>query len=129
MNSLIEELKNKGRVDSNTVDMISSLSFEELIGIKIETVAALACGKVYGFRLAQILPKVTKDAVMNYIVRQNITNRAGGMLSGYNENYISKYKSLIRKLEKNPYESLYDLNWDLNPSVVKDDHPVGPDEA
>lgn len=129
MNSLIEELKKKGRVDSNTVDMISSLSFEELIGIKIETVAALACGKVYGFRLAQILPKVTKDAVMNYILRQNITNRAGGMLSGYNENYISKYKAFVRRLEEDPHPSVYDLNWNIDPTVTKDGLPKEADET
>jgi len=62
--TFISKLKNEGRINENFLNIISDLTFEELIAIKIEMASRLFRGKLYGIPIWITMPRIVKEAML-----------------------------------------------------------------
>jgi len=62
--SFISNLKKEDRINENFLNIVSDLTLEELIGIKIEMASRLFRGKLYGIPLWISMPRVTKESML-----------------------------------------------------------------
>lgn len=62
--SFILSLKEEGRVNEGFLNMVSDLTIEELIAVKLEQSSKMMRGKLYNFPLWYSMPNITKDACM-----------------------------------------------------------------
>ena len=68
--NLSEQLLQSKRIDENFIHVLDGLSFEEIIGLKLETTAKLVKGKMYGFKIYHTLPVIVKEALIRYTSRK-----------------------------------------------------------
>ena len=66
--SFISKLKHEGRIDENFLNIVSDLSLEELIGIKIEIASRLFGGKLYGLPIWRSMPRIVKEAMLHVAI-------------------------------------------------------------
>lgn len=66
--SFISNLKKEDRINENFLNIVSDLTLEELIGIKIEMASRLFRGKLYGIPLWISMPRVTKESMLRVAV-------------------------------------------------------------
>ena len=74
--------------------MLSALTLEELIGLKLECASRLTNGKLYGFNLWSNSVNIIKEALYNAVISITSTNKAATRVLGINE---QTFKSLKRK--------------------------------
>jgi hypothetical protein len=74
--------------------MLSVLTLEELIGLKLECSSRLSGGKLYGFNLWSNIVDITKEALYNAIISVSSTNREATRILGINEH---TFKGLKKK--------------------------------
>ena len=76
--------------------MISSLTFEELIGLRLELAAKSVNHKLFGFKIWLSLPNIIKDAVLKYTYSAARTNGEAASFLGISKNdynrYLKKFK-------------------------------------
>lgn len=93
--SIIKQLREEGRSSEEFEILVSRLTFEELIWLKLELSAKLfAKNKFYGFPLWHTLPNICKDALINFAVFATSSKRDAARFLGVNEESIYK---LVRK--------------------------------
>ena len=65
-------ISNKLRIENKTNDefeiMLSGLTLEEIIGLRLELAARAVDHKLYGFKIWQSIPNIAKEAVLMYTV-------------------------------------------------------------
>jgi len=66
--SFISKLKSEGRVNENFLNIVSDLTLEELIGIKIEMASRLFRGKLYGIPIWITMPRIVKEAMLHVAI-------------------------------------------------------------
>jgi hypothetical protein len=66
--SFISKLKNEGRINENFLNIISDLTLEELIAIKIEMASRLFRGKLYGIPIWISMPRIVKEAMLHVAI-------------------------------------------------------------
>lgn len=66
--TFISKLKNEGRINENFLNIVSDLTLEELIGIKIELASRLFRGKLYGIPIWITMPRVVKEAMLHVAI-------------------------------------------------------------
>ena len=76
--------------------MLSTLTLEELIGLKLECSSRLTCGKLYGFNLWANVVDITKEALYNAAISITDTNKGATRILGISE---QTFKSLKRKYD------------------------------
>ena len=65
--SLVSKLKSDGKTNDEFEIMLNNLSLEELIGLKLELSSKfLAHGKMFGFPLWNVFPKIVMDALLKF---------------------------------------------------------------
>ena len=74
--------------------MLSTLTLEEVIGLKLECASRLTNGKLYGFNLWSNIVNIVKEALYNAIISITDTNKEATRVLGINE---QTFKSLKRK--------------------------------
>ena len=74
--------------------MLSALTLEEIIGLKLECSSRLTAGKMYGFNLWSNIVDITKEAVYNAVISVTRTNKEATKILGINE---KTFKTLKRK--------------------------------
>lgn len=62
--SFISILKNEGRVNERFLNIVSDLTLEELIGIKIEMTSRMFKGKLYNLPLWSAFPRIAREALL-----------------------------------------------------------------
>ena len=72
--SLSEALRASGKSNEAFEVMLSALTLEELIGLKIECASRLTAGKMYGFKLWYSTTKIIKEAVFKAVISLAHTN-------------------------------------------------------
>jgi len=89
--SIILKLRNQKRSNEELEIMISGLSLEELIWLKLELSAKIfANNKFYGFPLYHSFPKIAKDALVNFAVFATSSKREAARFLGINQAYLEE---------------------------------------
>tara|TARA_R110000824_G_scaffold202583_2_gene386808 strand:+ start:897 stop:1253 length:357 start_codon:yes stop_codon:yes gene_type:complete len=102
--SFSDKLRNEGRSNEAFEVLLSSLTLEEIIGLKLECAFRLTGGKLYGFNLWSRIVDITKEGLYNAVISVVPTNRAAARILGINE---QTFKSLKKKYK---IREEYDIN-------------------
>jgi hypothetical protein len=92
--SLSKKLRNEGKSSEAFEIMLSALTLEEILGLKIESASRLTNGKMYGFNLWSNVVDITKEALYNAVISITNTNKEATRILGINE---QTFKGLKRK--------------------------------
>ena len=101
--SFSNKLRTNGKSNEAFEIMLSALTLEELIALKLECGSRLTGGKLYGFNLWSAIVNITKEALYNAVISIAPTNRAATRILGIND---QTFKSLKKKYKiKEEYEN------------------------
>jgi hypothetical protein len=92
--SFSQKLRNQGKSNEAFEVMLSALTLEEIIGLKLECASRLTGGKMYGFNLWSNIIDITKEALYNAVISVAKTNKEATRILGINE---QTFKTLKRK--------------------------------
>ena len=92
--SFSHKLRNQEKSNEAFEVMLSALTLEELIGLKLECASRLTNGKLYGFNLWSNVVDITKEALYNAVISIASTNKEASRILGISE---QTFKSLKRK--------------------------------
>jgi len=101
--SISKELRKENKINNEFEAMISHLTMEEIIALKLELATRAVGGKFYGNYLFKVMPYIAKEAVVRYALSATDTKRAATMFLGvtrkeFNRIYRRYFK---RKQTKN----------------------------
>jgi hypothetical protein len=100
--SLSRKLRNEGKSNEAFEIMLSALTLEEIIGLKLECASRLTNGKLYGFNLWTKIVDVSKEALYNAVISVTNTNKEATRVLGIS---LQTFKSLKQKYDiKNSYD-------------------------
>ena len=92
--SLSNKLRNHGKSNEAFEIMLSALTLEEIIGLKLECASRLTNGKLYGFNLWSNIVDIIKEALYNAVISITKTNKEATRVLGINE---QTFKGLKKK--------------------------------
>tara|TARA_R110002020_G_scaffold161268_1_gene346219 strand:- start:200 stop:559 length:360 start_codon:yes stop_codon:yes gene_type:complete len=92
--SFSNKLRNQGKSNEAFEVMLSALTLEEIIGLKLECSSRLTAGKMYGFNLWSNIIDISKEALYNAVISVAKTNKEATRILGINE---QTFKALKRK--------------------------------
>ncbi len=92
--SLSDKLRSQEKSNEAFEIMLSALTLEEIIGLKLECSSRLTGGKIYGFNLWSKVVDITKEALYNAVISVSNTNKEATRILGINE---QTFKVLKRK--------------------------------
>lgn len=72
--SLINKLKKENKIDDKFQATLSSLTLEEIIGLKLEQSSKILNGRQFGLPLWRTLDFVVKEAVMKWVISASRTD-------------------------------------------------------
>jgi len=91
--SISNKLKSDGKINEKFETMLSSLTLEEIIGLRLELAARSVNYKLYGANIWHSIPEIVKDGVLKYVYSAARTK--GEMAS-----FLGLDKSTLKKLLK-----------------------------
>ena len=91
--SISNKLKSEGKINERFEIMLSSLTLEEIIGLRLELAAKAVNYKLYGLNLWNTVPDMVKDGILKYVFSAARTK--GEMAS-----FLGIDKSMLKKLLK-----------------------------
>jgi hypothetical protein len=92
--SFSSKLRNQGKSNEAFEVMLSALTLEEIIGLKLECSSRLTAGKMYGFNLWSNIVDITKEALYNAVISVAKTNKEATRILGISDD---TFKTLKRK--------------------------------
>ncbi len=99
--SLSHKLRKEKKSNEAFEIMLSALTLEEIIGLKLECASRLTNGKLYGFNLWSNIVNITKEALYNAVISITNTNKEATRVLGIS---LQTFKILKRKYNiKNSY--------------------------
>jgi len=99
-------MRRERRINDEFLNLLSSLSIEEIIALKLETSARLTKHKLYNFPLWKAMPSICRDAVLRFVLSACESKRDGARMLGID---IREFNSLLRKYNT---EKLFDNDKD-----------------
>ena len=90
--SLSRKLRREGKSNEAFEVMLSTLTLEELIGLKLECSSRLTSGRLYGFNLWSNIVDITKEALYNAVISITKTNKEATRVLGINEQTLKNLK-------------------------------------
>jgi hypothetical protein len=96
--SLSHKLRANGKSNEVFEVMLSALTLEEIIGLKLECASRLTRGKLYGFNLWSRMVAITKEGLYTAVVSMAATNKEACRILGISE---QTFNSLKRKYNMN----------------------------
>ena len=91
--SISNKLKSENKINERFEIMLSSLTLEEIIGLRLELAAKSVNYKLYGLNMWHKVPDMVKDGVLKYVYSAARTK--GEMAS-----FLGIDKSMLKKLLK-----------------------------
>ena len=95
--SVTRKLRTENKSNEQFEIMVSGLSLEELIALKLDLAARTTGGKMYGFPLWYSIPEMCRDAVLKYVLSASRTKMEAARFLGVNKEYfyrlLKKYDS------------------------------------
>ena len=92
--SFISLMKKERKVNDEFLSVLSTLSIEEIIALKLETAARLTKHKFYNFPLWKAMPSICKDAVLRFVLSACQSKRDGARMLGFD---IREFNSLLKR--------------------------------
>jgi len=96
--SLSRKLRKEGKSNEAFEIMLSVLTLEELLGLKLECSSRLTNGKLYGFNLWANIVDIVKEALLNSALSVSDTNIEVSRILGINKDTL---KTLKKKYDIN----------------------------
>jgi hypothetical protein len=94
--SLSNKLRKEGKSSEAFEIMLSSLTLEEVIGLKLECSMRLTNGKLYGFNLWSKIVNIAKEALYNATVSVAETNIEIRRILGINQRSLIDMKKKFK---------------------------------
>tara|TARA_Y100001963_G_C6723794_1_gene420413 strand:- start:132 stop:485 length:354 start_codon:yes stop_codon:yes gene_type:complete len=88
------KLREEGKSNEAFEVMLSALTLEEVIGLKLECASRFTAGKLYGFNLWSNTVALVKEALFNAVITMANTNKEASRILGVNDETL---KTLKRK--------------------------------
>jgi len=92
--SFSHKLRNERKSNEAFEVMLSALTLEEIIGLKLECSSRLTGGKMYGFNLWSNIVDITKEALYNAVISAAKTNKEATRILGISDD---TFKTLKKK--------------------------------
>ena len=102
--SFINLMKRNRRINENFMNVLSTLTLEEVIALKLETSIKNINNKLYNFPLWAAMPNITRDALLRYAMSACQSKRDMARFLGIP---INKFNDIIKKYKT---EELFDNN-------------------
>ena len=97
--SIANKLKSENKIDEKFEVMLSSLTLEEIIALRLELAAKAVNYKLYGANIWQNLPNIVQESVLKYAYSAARTKGEIASFLGINKSSLKKLlKKLIRKM-------------------------------
>lgn len=91
---------NKEKITQEFLDVLGTLSIEEILTLKLEQVARLYGGKFYGFSLYHSIPNITKEALFKYAAFCTNSRKEASMVLGVDKRYYGQLEAKFKKTMK-----------------------------
>ena len=98
--SISNKLKSEGKIDEKFEIMLSSLTLEEIIALRLELAAKAVNYKLYGTNIWQIFPNIVQESVLKYAYSAARTKGEIASFLGINK---SSLKKLLKKYDISNY--------------------------
>ena len=98
--SFSQNLRNQGKSNEAFEVMLSALTLEEIIGLKLECASRLTNGKLYGFNLWSNTVALVKEALFNSVISIASTNKEATRILGINEDTFKLLKKKYKIKEE-----------------------------
>jgi len=92
--SFISLMRKKRKVNDEFLNVLSSLTLEEVIALKLELAVQLTKHKLYNFPLWKAMPSICRDAVLRYVLSACESKRDGARMLGID---IREFNSLLKR--------------------------------
>tara|TARA_Y100000034_G_C6770855_1_gene343890 strand:- start:371 stop:730 length:360 start_codon:yes stop_codon:yes gene_type:complete len=92
--SISNKLKSEGKITTDFEIILSSLTLEEIIGLRLELAANAVNGKLYGLNIWREVPNIARDAVLKYAHSACRTKNEAAAMLGINKN---DFRKLLKK--------------------------------
>ena len=92
--SFSSKLRNQGKSNEAFEVMLSALTLEEIIGLKLECASRVTDGRLYGFNLWSSIVDITKEALYNAVISAAKTNKEATRILGISDD---TFKTLKKK--------------------------------
>ena len=100
--SIANKLKSENKIDEKFEIMLSSLTLEEIIGLRLELAAKAVNYKLYGTHIWHNLPYIVQESVLKYAYSAARTKGEIASFLGINK---SSLKKLLKKYDITNYFS------------------------
>jgi len=94
--SFSQNLRYQGKSNEAFEVMLSALTLEEVIGLKLECASRLTNGKLYGFNLWSNVVSLVKEALFNSVVSMANTNKEATRILGVTDETLKVLKKRYR---------------------------------
>tara|TARA_R110000824_G_scaffold156156_1_gene329066 strand:- start:372 stop:743 length:372 start_codon:yes stop_codon:yes gene_type:complete len=98
--SIENKLKSEGKINEKFNIMLSSLTLEEIIGLRLELAAKTVNYKLYGINIWHSLPHIVKEGVLKYVFSAARTKGEMASFLGIDK---STLKNLLKKYDVTNY--------------------------
>ncbi len=92
--SFINIMRNNRRINENFINILSSLSLEEVIALKLEVSIQNINNKLYNFPLWSAMPNITRDALLRYAMSACQSKRDMARFLGIP---VNKFNDILKK--------------------------------
>ena len=100
--SISNKLRTEGLVDEKFEIMLSTLTLEEIIGLRVEIAARAVNYKLYGLNLWHSVPEIVKEGILKYVFSAARTKGEMASFLGIDK---STLKRLLKKYDITNYFS------------------------
>ena len=94
--SFSDKLRKEGKSNEAFEVMLSAMTLEELIGLKLECSSRLTNGKLYGFNLWSNTVALVKEALFNSVISIASTNKEATRILGVTDETLKVLKKKYR---------------------------------
>ena len=98
--SIANKLKSENKINERFEIMLSCLTLEEIIALRLELAAKSVNYKLYGINIWSSLPDIVRHAVLKYIYSAARTKGEGAAFLGLD---LSSFKKLLKKYNVTNY--------------------------
>jgi len=98
--SIANKLKSENRINERFEIMLSSLTMEEIIGLRLELAAKSVNHKLYGINLWHSIQDIVRDGVLKYVFSASRTKGEAAAFLGIDK---SMFKKLLKKYDVTNY--------------------------
>ena len=100
--SIANKLKSEGKINERFEVMLSSLTLEEIIGLRLELAAKTVNYKLYGLNLWHSVQDIVRDGILKYVYSAARTKGEMASFLGIDKNTLKK---LLNKYDITNYFS------------------------